>query len=208
MQPAARRLWLVRHGETEGQSSIRFHGSNDMALSDVGREQVRALAPLLRSVPFTRIVHSPQRRAAESAAILAAAAGLQAVLHVEPRLREICFGACEGMTGDEIAAAFPAFWAARAAGQAIDFPNGEPRAQFAARVTAAIDELAAAHQSGDLLIVAHRGTVRHALRSLLAVPPTAADEFGVALASVTVLRADATDGVATPWQLEALGLLP
>ena len=27
------RLWLVRHGETEGESSVRYHGSNDVALS-------------------------------------------------------------------------------------------------------------------------------------------------------------------------------
>ncbi|MFN6195270.1 MAG: histidine phosphatase family protein, partial [Planctomycetota bacterium] len=34
----------MRHGETEGQSSIRYHGRNDVALSDEGRAQIRALA--------------------------------------------------------------------------------------------------------------------------------------------------------------------
>ena len=47
-----RRIWLVRHGETEGQSSIRYHGSNDVPLSDVGRAQIRALAPWLQGVDF------------------------------------------------------------------------------------------------------------------------------------------------------------
>ncbi|MCK5943216.1 MAG: histidine phosphatase family protein, partial [Planctomycetes bacterium] len=65
-----RRLWLVRHGETEGQSSIRYHGSNDVPLSDAGREQIRALLPLLEGVAFERVVHSPLSRAAESAALL------------------------------------------------------------------------------------------------------------------------------------------
>ena len=45
-----RRLWLVRHGETEGQSSIRYHGANDVPLSDVGRQQIRALLPLLAGI--------------------------------------------------------------------------------------------------------------------------------------------------------------
>ena len=37
-----RRIVLVRHGETVGNSSLRFHGSSDVALSDEGREQMRA----------------------------------------------------------------------------------------------------------------------------------------------------------------------
>ena len=32
------RILLVRHGETEGESSIRYHGSADVALSEEGRE--------------------------------------------------------------------------------------------------------------------------------------------------------------------------
>ena len=35
------RITLVRHGETTGQSSIRFFGQTDVPLSDVGREQMR-----------------------------------------------------------------------------------------------------------------------------------------------------------------------
>lgn len=198
-----RRLWLVRHGETEGQSSVRFHGSNDVRLADAGRAQIRALAPLLAEVSFARIVHSPLARAAESAAILAAACGVPAsALHADARLREISFGACEGMTEHEIAAAFPEFWRSWREGTADTFPDGEPRALFAARVHAAVRELAAAPWQGDLLVVAHRGTVRQALRALLRVPAGQQDEFGVALGSVTTLRDEGG------WQLEALGLLP
>ncbi len=199
-----RRLWLVRHGETEGQSSIRFHGSNDVRLSDAGRQQIRALGALLAGVDFARVVHSPLQRAAESAAILAEQCGVpRARLCPDARLREICFGACEGMTAEEIAAAFPEFWQVHRAGPgAAAFPHGEPRAQFVARVHAAVHELATAAWSGDVLVVAHRGTVRQALRALLAIAPDAPDPFGAPLASVTTVRDDGG------WQLEAFGLLP
>ena len=40
--------YLVRHGETAGESSVRYHGSNDVPLSAVGRQQVRRLVPVLR----------------------------------------------------------------------------------------------------------------------------------------------------------------
>ena len=36
-----RRIVLVRHGETVGNSSVRFHGSTDVALSDEGRAHMR-----------------------------------------------------------------------------------------------------------------------------------------------------------------------
>jgi probable phosphoglycerate mutase len=191
-----RRLWLVRHGDTEGQSSLRFHGSNDVALADHGRAQVRALAPLLAGLRPAAIVHSPLVRAAESAAILADACGMaRSLLRADPRLREISFGDCEGLTADEIAARFPAFWAEHQRGAAPGFPGGELRREFAARVAAAVRELAAG-PGEDVLVVSHRGTVRQALRALLAVPEGLRDQFAVQLGSLTVVRRDAR------WEVE------
>jgi len=200
---AERRLWLVRHGETEGQSKVRFHGSNDVPLSDEGRAQIRALSPWLLGVDFARVVHSPLARAAESAAILAEACGVpRHRLVVEDRLREISFGACEGLTAEEIAARFPEFWRAHQAGATEGFPEGEPRAAFAARVAEVVQELARPQWHGDLLVVGHRGTVRQTLRTLLAVPHGVKDPFGVELGSLTVLRQGPT------WQIDLLGALP
>lgn len=198
-----RRLWLVRHGETEGQSSIRYHGRNDVRLSDEGRAQIRALAPLLAGVEFAHVVHSPLQRAAESAAILAERLALpRTSFVVDERLREISFGDCEGMTAEEIEAAHPEFWAAYRQGRVDAFPGGESRSGFAARVQQAIRAHAAAPWAGDLLVVAHRGIVRHALHALLGEPADGLDPYGVALGSVSIVRE------AGPWRLEALSLLP
>jgi probable phosphoglycerate mutase len=198
----SRRLWFVRHGETTGQSSLRFHGSNDVPLSDLGRAQVLALRPLLDGVAFSAIVHSPLVRAAESARLLAAGIDGPPRLVADERWREISFGACEGMTEAEIAAAFPGFWAAYRAGRHDGFPGGELRSAFAARVRSAALELAAGTWGGDLLVVAHRGSIRQALRALLDVPAGERDPFGVELASVTTVVDEGR------WRLEALGLLP
>ncbi len=204
----ARRLWLVRHGETAGQSRIRYHGRNDVPLSDEGRAQIRALAPWLQGVAFRRVVHSPLSRAAESAAILAAECGLPGhVLHADERLREISFGDCEGMTRDEIDAAFPGFWGAWHAGTTEAFPGGEARSVFAARVAAAFAdltaELAATPGQADLLVVAHRGIVRHGLAAVLGLEGAEPAAFGVDLGSLTVLR-HAGPG----WAIERLGARP
>jgi broad specificity phosphatase PhoE len=198
-----RRLWLVRHGETEGQSSIRFHGRNDVRLSEEGRAQIRALAPWLAGVEFERIVHSPLQRAAESAAILAGLCGQPLDrLRADERLREISFGACEGMTEPEIQAAFPAFWRDHKAGLTDGFPDGERRNDFAARVADWTREFVAQPWHTDVLVVAHRGTLRQVLRALFGLPHGVTDPFGVELASVSIARQ------AGDWQLDLLGALP
>ncbi|MGH7150886.1 MAG: histidine phosphatase family protein, partial [Planctomycetota bacterium] len=52
-----RRLVLVRHGETEGRSSVRFLGRTDSPLAEEGRDQLRRardeLAPLSFDAAFT-----------------------------------------------------------------------------------------------------------------------------------------------------------
>jgi probable phosphoglycerate mutase len=190
----------VRHGETEGQSSIRFHGHNDVPLSAAGRAQIRALAPLLQGLQPAAVVHSPLSRAAESAALLCEACGFPAQrLCADLRLREISFGHCEGMTADEIAAAHPEFWQLHQRGEADAFPGGESRAAFALRVAAAVAQHAAGGDE-DLLVVAHRGTVRHALATLLG--EAGAASFGVRLGSLTVVRRD------EDWRLELFDFVP
>ena len=67
-----RRIVMVRHGETEGESSIRFFGRTDVPLSALGREQARRLAGLVQHVGFSAVVHSPLARARESAEIVTA----------------------------------------------------------------------------------------------------------------------------------------
>lgn len=201
MSAVPQRVWLVRHGETTGESSIRYHGSNDVPLSELGRAQVRNLAPLLAGVEFARVVHSPLSRAAESAAILAERLGIAAErLVVDERLREISFGACEGLTRAEIEARFPAFWHDYQEHRIDRFPGGEARHEFAARATTAVADWVRQHAAGDLLLVAHRGIVRMALCQLLGVPPTGHDPFAVALGSLTVVRRDGDR-----WHVELLG---
>ena len=109
------------------------------------------------------------------------------------------------MTEAEIAAAFPEFWAARQRGPVDAFPGGESRKAFAARVAAAIADALANARGRDLVVVAHRGTVRQALRAVLAVPAGGRDpspQFGVRLGSLSVLRA------LPPWQVELLDFVP
>jgi broad specificity phosphatase PhoE len=109
------------------------------------------------------------------------------------------------MTAEEIAAAFPDFWARRQQGPVDAFPGGERRTDFTARVVAGVAALLNGASGGDLVLVAHRGTVRQALRHLCglgAADPDPTPQFGVRLGSLSVARrSDA-------WQLELLDFVP
>jgi broad specificity phosphatase PhoE len=98
-------LVCVRHGRTAWNAVRRFQGRTDVPLDDEGRAQAQALAAHLASEHFDFALASDLSRATATAAAIGAACGV-AVMS-EPRLREMNFGAWEGLTWDEITERFP-----------------------------------------------------------------------------------------------------
>jgi probable phosphoglycerate mutase len=161
-----RRLAMLRHGETVGNSSLRFHGSADVALSDAGRVQMREAARALREAVFDLVVASPLRRSWEAARIVAGATPVR----IEEGLREIDFGRWEGLTDAEIAARDPVLhreWRERAPG--FEYPGGELRAEFRGRVMRAFERIDASGADGAL-VVAHKGVIRTLAERLVGDP--------------------------------------
>lgn len=151
-----RRIVLTRHGETVGNSSVRFHGSSDVGLSDEGRAQMRETARALRPMPVELVVASPLRRAWESAWI----AGGGRPVRFERDFREIHFGRWEGLTADEIRERDPiAYEDWQSGAEGFEYPNGEPRAEFAARVRRGLERLLAEPAHGALAVI-HKGVIR------------------------------------------------
>ena len=161
-----RRIVMIRHGETVGESSVRFHGSTDVALSEEGRDHMREAGRALRGEVFDLVVASPLRRAWEGARIVSGGAPIR----LEAGFREIDFGRWEGLTKEEIEASDPVLsqdWQSRASG--FEFPGGEPRADFAERVLAGLTRLESSG-AASVLLVAHKGVVRAIAEKLLGSP--------------------------------------
>jgi len=183
-----RGIYLVRHGETVGGSSVRFYGRTDVALSDLGRQQVRGLAPLLGHVPFQAVVHSPLARARESAEILTAVLREPpAVTEEAPDLIEVDFGEIEGLTESEIAARMPGWYRQWRSGLATGFPGGESFEGFSQRMAAAVDGLLARHPVGNMLVVVHKGVIRRTLAHLLGLSRDAAAKINLDLGSLSIV---------------------
>jgi broad specificity phosphatase PhoE len=157
-----RKLILIRHGETDGQSSVRYHGSTDVALSADGRAQMRSAGAALRHQAVDLWVASNLQRSWKSAQIVSGGARVR----IEGDFREIHFGSWEGLTADEIKSRDPVRyedWQKGAEG--FEYPGGEPRADFRARIVRGLVALNAsgARTAGCVL---HKGVIREIVRAL------------------------------------------
>lgn len=166
MAPAARRLVLWRHGRTEWNADGRFQGQLDPPLDTLGQRQVRVAARVLARMSPAAVVSSDLTRARDTAAALAQLAGVP--LRLEPALREIHLGAWQGLSRAEARERFPAEYAEWQTGQDVRRGGGENYSEVGRRAAdallAAVEPVAA---GGVLVAVAHGGTIRSAIGTLL-----------------------------------------
>src|SRR2546425_1036099 len=99
------RLFAVRHGATEYSRDLRFAGSRDVPLTTDGRLQADAVAQALAGVGVAAVYTSPLERARVCADLIAKPHRVEPRL--EPDVREMGFGAWEGLRRDELAQRFP-----------------------------------------------------------------------------------------------------
>ena len=157
-----RKLILIRHGETDGQSSVRYYGSTDVPLSAEGRAQMRSAGAALRHRAVDVWVASPLRRSWQGAQIASGGAPVR----IEGGFREIHFGSWEGLTAEEIRARDPVRfedWQKGTPG--FEYPGGEARTAFQERVARGLLALNATG-ARTVACVLHKGVIREIVRSL------------------------------------------
>ncbi len=175
-----RRLVLVRHGEPEGAAGERLVGSGDPALSAAGREEMHRARAALAGQVVDLVVTSPLRRAFQSAAVLTGGA----MVRLEPDFREIHFGRWEGRERAQIEAADPILYKQwRELAPDFEYPGGEPRAAFKARVQRGLDRVLHTRAAIGGLLVIHKGVIRAIVEALTGEAPPDRDRphFGDAL---------------------------
>ncbi|OGO35169.1 MAG: alpha-ribazole phosphatase [Chloroflexi bacterium RBG_16_57_11] len=185
------RLLIVRHGQTDWNTSGRFQGQTDIPLNQTGVRQAQAIAELLSTEKPEVIYTSDLTRAWKTAEIIHGALPKErrGQLIAEPRLREMCFGMWEGLTYGEIQARQPRVlqrWESDLKHNAP--PGGETLLELAARVEAAYASILAAHPGGTVLLVAHGGPLQLLIAQALGMPAGRFWQLHLSNASLSELR--------------------
>lgn len=193
-------LYLIRHGETDGGDTKRYHGSIDIPLSDKGKQQVAEKVAVLmqhlsqgnraKYLSYLRDVHNSADHATE---LPSEGQGLSAVysstlarafqsaeIIARPHrllpvrigdLRERSFGIWEGMSFAEIREKYPEEFAAWAANPLAYSPiGGETTIEVRDRVIGAVDKILREHAGQNVAVVAHGGVNRIILCHVLGIP--------------------------------------
>jgi alpha-ribazole phosphatase len=164
------RLVLIRHAEPDESARGRSYGRLDIPLSAAGRAQAAEIAETLGKARLDAIFASPLRRAIDTAAPLAEARVLMVSTH--DGLRELDFGALEGLTFDEIAREHPELYERWMTDPTeTRFPDGESFAELRERALGAAAEIRSQHERAA--IVAHGGVTRAILADALEMPARA-----------------------------------
>ncbi|MCP9207330.1 histidine phosphatase family protein [Streptomyces sp. NEAU-Y11] len=172
-----RRVVLWRHGQTAWNIERRFQGSLDIELTETGVAQARRAARLLAGLKPDAIVASDLKRAAATAAELAAVTGLS-VSH-DAALRETYAGQWQGLTHDEIMARFGTEYTAWKRGEPIRRGGGELETEVADRAAPVVLESAdKLPDGGTLVVVSHGGTFRTTIGRLLGLEPRTWEALG------------------------------
>ena len=178
------KLLLTRHGQTDWYSAQRFQGQSDVPLNEAGIQQATALAKRLSREQVDLIYASDLRRAHETARLIAAHHACE--IHTDPRLREIKFGAWEGLTYKEIKKNDPTTLAAWETDiLTTSAPNGETLNQLSARVQSMLNDLRDQHADQTVLIVAHGGPLQVLLCLSLNMSPAMYWHFRLSPASLS-----------------------
>jgi alpha-ribazole phosphatase len=162
-------LCLVRHGQTDWNRIGRYQGQSDVPLNSNGHTQAASLAMQLKEQTFAAIYASDLMRARETAEPIAKEAGLP--VQIDIRLREINQGEWEGQLVDDIKARYADLWAQRSGDPAsVRPPGGETVGEVAARVHAALDDIARKHPTGAVLVVSHGLSIATAICHARGIP--------------------------------------
>jgi len=163
------RIYLIRHGEVEGDGTRRYNGHADVPLSKRGVAQYHQLKARLAAKGISACYTSDLSRCVVGAEIIGSHLGLKPVR--ERNLRELDIGIWEGKSWAELQAIYPQEWQARL-DDIVNYrvSQGESLTDLHNRIIPVIGDIVGRHRGEDLLVVAHGGANRVILLNVIGAP--------------------------------------
>jgi broad specificity phosphatase PhoE len=184
------KIYFLRHGETAYSQSGAYCGALDPELTPEGSQMAQAFADSYRSIPWAGVYVSPMKRAIMTVRPLCDAVSLP--MQTRDGLREIGYGAWEGREQADVKLRYEQDYIRWLTEPAWNPPtNGETAVQVASRALPVITEIESKYNSGKVLVVSHKATIRIILCSLMGIDlGRYRDRIDAPAASVSIIKFD------------------
>ncbi|MBD2580078.1 histidine phosphatase family protein [Oscillatoria sp. FACHB-1406] len=181
-------LYFLRHGETESSLTGTYCGALDVELSAEGRQMAEDFKAAYQSFPWEAVYVSPMLRTVATAKPLCDAMGLK--MQLREGLREIAYGDWEGKTPAEVETSDRDNYIRWLSDPGWNGPTGgEKGIDIARRSALVLEEIEQKYQTGNVLIVSHKATIRIMLCELLGIDVGRfRDRIGMLVASISVVE--------------------
>ena len=162
-----KKLFIFRHGETDGDKSTQLAGKLDMSLNEKGHEQSKNLISFFKKNPVDILFSSDLIRAKETAELLSK--GVNIPLILTAHLREINIGKAKGLEWDTVLERFPDInWSKRfnPENKMMKFPKGESYHEFKGRVLSFLRFVSKKREETNIAISTHDGVMEVILNAM------------------------------------------
>jgi alpha-ribazole phosphatase len=194
------RFWWVRHAPVVDNGGRIYGGAEiDADVSDNS-----TFASLAKALPQPAVFLTSALSRTHQTLAAVRAQGRDDIPESPPadaRLNEQSLGDWHGQRISDVfptGGPWPGFWMMPANERA---PNGESFADLCERVAPAIHDIQAAHAGQDIVIGAHGGSIRAALRLALDITPEAALAFSIDNCSITRIDHLSAPGSRRAWRV-------
>jgi len=177
-------IHLVRHAVHPLVDRVLVGRTGGVQLGKDGREQAEALARRLARDGIGVVQSSPQERALETAALIAAPLGL--AVDIVPDLDEADFGQWAGCSFEQLNRD-PRWLAWNSERGTARPPGGETMLELQKRILGHLDRLKAERPKGKLVLVSHAEVIRAALLHFLGIALDSFARVEIAPASISTL---------------------
>lgn len=155
------KLYIMRHGETDGNKSKILQGRLDNPLNEAGREQAKSAGEKLADISFDACFVSPLTRAIQTAEI--ATGWDRSRMIKDDRIVEISFGSMEGRTLEDLGMEALKFFLEPANYKAPE--DAETFEELIARVSEFLEDMK--KQPYENMLVVSHGAAIHAMLLVL-----------------------------------------
>ena len=164
-----RRIYLIRHGETEFNRLGIFRGRYEVDLNEVGRQQASQIGKALEGAGIEFLVTSPLSRAVETAEIIASALGID--YFKDEAFNNIALGEWQGVPKQKIKDEYPDLWHLwTTEPEKLAIPGGETVEDVRRRSFAGLKRILE-DRKGTFAVVTHRSVIKALAAAMLDVNP-------------------------------------